>query len=320
MSHLSQNRRAIEAFRDLYAPEQVEEETKTLVCPSCGGTIKADSLYCPLCQHDLSMPAPRAANRAPHVAVLLVFAALLLLDLALPLLFLYTLNPFPGHWVVAGVTILLILLFKVMIGQRAAQARAAEGRPSVALSAGMIVLAILPVASWMVAAIAANRIAVAPIARVVFPGLAALILAADFALAVGFIPVSGGADVMNTLMNWPYEGWALMQPLATGVWPTAQAAATSQAGCRDALTVGTGDIGQTRCVRGRVRVGYGRRGNYYIKFSSEPTAFFMLGYDWDYDYGGVNPGDCVQIVGKIESLGGKPVMIIEEKQLALCPQ
>jgi hypothetical protein len=207
-----------------------------------------------------------------------------------------------------------------LIGRRAAQARATAGRPSTALSAGMIVLALFPVASWIVAAIAANRIALAPLARVVFPGLAALILAADFALAVGFIPVTGGTDVMNTLMNWPYEGWALMQPLATGVWPTAQAVATSQAGCRDALTVGQAQIGQTICVRGRVRVGYGRRGNYYIKFTSEPTAFFMLGYDWDYEYGGVNPGDCVQIEGKIESLGDKPVMIIEEKQLALCPQ
>ncbi|MCX6027368.1 MAG: hypothetical protein NTY23_14115 [Chloroflexi bacterium] len=326
MSHLSQNRRAIEAFRDLFEPEPVEEEVKTLVCPSCGGTIKADSLYCPLCQHDLSQPAPQRVDQAPHGAVLLVFGALLLLDLALPLLFLYTLNPFPGHWLVAGVTLLLFLLFKVMIARRAAEARAAPNRPSAFRTFGLIMLSLLPVASWFVAAMAANRVAVAPAARVLFPALAGLLLAADFALAVGFIPVAGGNDVINTLLDRPYEGWALMRPLPTGVWPTAQSAgsspgvATSQTGCRDALTVGEAEIGQSLCVRGRVRVGYGRRGDYYIKFSNEQNAFFMLGYDWNYAYGGVNPGDCVMVEGTVKKLGGAPVMIIEEQQLALCPQ
>ncbi len=320
MSHLSQNRRAIEAFRDLYAPEQAEEETPTIVCPQCGGTIKADSLYCPLCQHDLSMPAEKAADRAPHVAVLLVFAALLLLDLTLPLLFLYTLNPFPGHLIVAGVTLLLVVLFKVMIGRRAAQSRAPSGTPSRGSMLGMVLLAFVPLASWIVAGIAAKRVALAPAARVLFPALGGLMLAVDFALAIGLIPVTGGDDVISAMLDWPYQGWALMEPMPTGLWPTAAAAATAQGGCRDALNVSAADIGTTLCVRGRVRVGYGRRGNYYIKFSSEPGAFFIMGYDWDYEYGGVNPGDCVMIDGAIEKLSGVPVMIIEEKQLALCPQ
>ena len=320
MTHPSQNRRAIEAFRDLFEPEPVKEELKTIACPSCGGTIKSDSLYCPLCQHDLSQPAPQRVDQAPHAAVLLVFGALLLLDLALPLLFLYTLNPFPGHWVVAAVTLLLFLLFKVMIARRAAEASAAPNRPSAFRTLGLIVLSLVPVASWFVAAMAANRVTLAPAARVLFPALAGLLLAADFALAVGSIPVSGGGDAMANLINWPYEGWSLMQPLATGVWPTAQAAATLQFGCRDALTVGQAEIGRSLCVRGRVRVGYGRRGNYYIKFTNEPNAFFIMGYDWNYEFGGVNPGDCVMVEGTVENLGGAPVMIIEEEQLALCPQ
>lgn len=320
MSHPSQNRRAIEAFRDLFEPEPVEEEVKTVVCPSCGGTIKADSLYCPLCQHDLSKPAPQRANSAPHGAVLLVFGALLLLDLALPLLLLYTLNPFPGHWVVAGVTLLLYLLFKVMIARRAAEARAAPKQPSAFSTLGLVLLSLVPVASWFVAGKAANRVALAPAARVLFPGLAGLLLAADFALAVGVIPVTGGGDAIANFINWPYEGWSLMQPLPTGVWPTAQAVATMQLGCRDALTIGEAEIGRSLCVRGRVRVGYGRRGNYYIKFTNEPKAFFIMGYDWNYEFGGVNPGDCVMIEGTVQDLGGAPVMVIEEEQLALCPQ
>ncbi len=318
MNHLSQNRRAIEAFRDLFEPEPVADEVKTVVCPNCGGTIKADSLYCPLCQHDLSQPAPLRASKAPHSAVLLVFGALVLLDLALPLLFLFTLNPFSGHWIVAGVTLLLYLLLKVMIARRAAEARAAPNRPSGPRVFGLTVLSLVPVASWFVAAIAAGRIAMAPAARALFPAMAGLMLAADIALAVGLIPVSGGDPITN-LLNWPYEGWALMEPLPTGVWPTAQAIATMQLGCRDALNISEAEIGQTLCVRGKVRVGYGRRGNYYIKFSNEPNAFYMMGYDWNYDYGGVNPGDCVMIDGTIQKLGGQPVMVIEEEQLALCP-
>ncbi|OGO49669.1 MAG: hypothetical protein A2Z30_05650 [Chloroflexi bacterium RBG_16_64_43] len=320
MSHPSQNRRAIEAFRDLFEPEPVNEEVKTIVCPRCGGTIKADSLYCPLCQHDLSQPAPQHANSAPHAAVLLVFGALLLLDLALPLLFLYTLNPFPGHWVVAGVTLLLYLLLKVMIARRAAEARAAPNRPPAFHALGLVLLSLVPVASWFVAAIAARRVAMAPAARVLFPALAGLLLAADFALAVGFIPVSGGGDVFTNLLNWPNEGWGLMQPLPTGEWPTAPAVATMQLGCREALTIGEAEFGQSLCVRGRVRVGYGRRGNYYIKFTNDPKAFYIVGYDWNYEFGGVNPGDCVMIEGLINNLGGVPVMVIEEEQLALCPQ
>jgi hypothetical protein len=320
LNHPSQNRRAIEAFRDLFEPAPVDDEVQTVVCPNCGGTIKADSLYCPLCQHDLSQPAPQRANTAQHSAVLLVFGALVLLDLALPLLFLFTLNPFPGHWIVAGVTLLLYLLLKVMIARRAAEARASPNRPSGSRVLVLTLLSLVPVASWFVAAIAAGRIAVVPASRVLFPAMAGLLVAADFALAIGLIPVSGGSDPITNLLNWPYEGWSLMQPLPTGVWPTAQAVATMQLGCRDALTIGEAEIGQTLCVRGRVRVGYGRRGNYYIKFTADSNAFFIMGYDWNYEFGGVNPGDCVMIDGTIQDLGGVPVMVIEEEQLALCPK
>ncbi|MGD0574462.1 MAG: hypothetical protein ABSB61_03720 [Anaerolineales bacterium] len=321
MNHLSQNRKAIEAFSDLFAPTdvQVVEEKKT--CPNCGKMILADSLYCPFCEHDQSQPAPLSPEQQPgfQFAVLEVFASLLLLDLGLPALFLLVLQPFGGHEIVAAAAGALWLGFKILLAMRVVEAQSPQGAPSFWKAAGLFLMSFLPIASWVAVGFASRKVALARAARYILPALAVMLLLLDLGFAANRIPISDGQRLLSSLSARPLLSSPPLTPerhFGSAV-PTPTPAAT----CRSVQDVTLEDVGSTLCVRGVVRVGYGAGGNYYVSFGTGAADFYMVGYGWpDYPGSGVNPGDCLQVTGQIEQLGSAPVIVVEPPDLQeRCP-
>lgn len=321
MNHLSQNRKAIEAFSDLFAPAdvQVVEEKKT--CPNCGKTILADSLYCPFCEHDQSQPAPLSPEQQPgfRFAVLEVFASLLLLDLGLTALFFLVLQPFGGHEIIAAAAGALWLAFKVLLARRVVEARSGQGAPSFGKASGLFLMSLLPIASWVAIGFASRQVALARAARYILPALAVMLLLLDLGFAANRIPISDGPRLLSSLSTRPL----LSSPPSTPARPSGSVALapTLAVNCRSAQAVTLEDVGSTLCVRGVVRVGIGTGGNYYVSFGTGANDFYMVGYDWpDFPGSGVNPGDCLQVTGLIEQVGTTPVMVVEPPDLKQrCP-
>jgi hypothetical protein len=88
-------------------------------------------------------------------------------------------------------------------------------------------------------------------------------------------------------------------------------------GCIDARQVTLKQAGQTICVGGLVFLATLTHGDMYVAFSSDQSAFYMLGYDWG-SAKGFNAGDCVYANGLIESLGSVPIMSVDRYTLHAC--
>ncbi|MGA2820378.1 MAG: hypothetical protein ABSF61_06965 [Anaerolineales bacterium] len=321
MNHPSQNRQAIEAFSDLFAPTDVQVAEEKKSCPNCGKVILADSLYCPFCEHDQSQPAPLSPEQQPgfHFAALEVFASLVLLDLGLPVLFLLVLQPFGGHEIVVAAAGALWLAFKVLLARRVVEARSPQGAPSFWKASGLFLMSLLPIASWVAIGLASRKVASARAARYTLPALAVMLLLLDLGFAANRIPISDGTRLLSALSTRPL----LSSPALTPGRNSGSAALTPTpaATCRSVQAITLEDVGSTLCVRGVVRAGIGTGGNYYVSFGTGANDFYMVGYDWpDWPGSGVNPGDCLQVTGQIEQVGSAPVMVVELPDLKQrCP-
>ncbi|MGA2112087.1 MAG: hypothetical protein ABSG98_08060 [Anaerolineales bacterium] len=343
MNRLSQNRKAIEAFSDLFAPTDVPAPEEKKACPNCGKMILADSLYCPFCEHDQSQPVPLSPEQEPgfHFIVLEVFASLVLIDLGLPALFLFLLQPFDEHEIVAAAAAALWLAFKVLLVRRVVEARSGPDGASFGKACGLTLMSFLPIGSWVAIGLVSARVASAKAARYIFPALALPLLLLDFGFAANQIPINRGQPLFSNLSTSQLSNSLILTPgsrqssagLSTNtVLPfsilgsgrkSATPLPTSIPGtsCRNVDDITLKDVGKTLCVRGIVRVGIGTNLNYYVSFGTAPYEFYMVGYGWSLTPGsGVDPGDCLQVTGKIGQVGTTPVMVVEPPDLKeRCP-
>jgi ribosomal protein S27AE len=321
VNHLSQNRKAIEAFSDLFAPAEVQVAEEKKTCPNCGKTILADSLYCPFCEHDQSQPAPIPPERQPgyHFAVLEVFASLLLLDLSLPVLFLLLLQPFSGHEIVAAAAGVLWLAFKVLLAWRVIEVRSGPDGLSFWKALGLFFLSIFPVSSWVAMGIASPKMALGKPARYALPVLAVALLFLNLGFITNRIPTSDGRVLFSALSSSPLSPIVVHHP--DGHSASVALTSTPAPNCRRPKEITLQDVGSTLCVRGVVRWAFAQSLTYYVSFSTGATDFYMVGYNWpEYPGSGVNPGDCLQITGLVQQLGNNPVMVVDPADLQQrCP-
>jgi hypothetical protein len=88
-------------------------------------------------------------------------------------------------------------------------------------------------------------------------------------------------------------------------------------GCIDSSLVNLKQAGQTLCVAGYVFNATKTHGDMYIAFSSNQSAFYLVGYDWSSPEG-FNQGDCIYTKGQVYSVGSVPMMRVERGDIHIC--
>lgn len=90
--------------------------------------------------------------------------------------------------------------------------------------------------------------------------------------------------------------------------PTTKPTSDNNGSCARWSSISLSDVGDTICVYGDVIEDYFRDGAYFMVFDNDPGDFYLIMYgDWGFE--GVE-GNCVRYTGKVEKLGGTPVMVI----------
>jgi hypothetical protein len=114
-------------------------------------------------------------------------------------------------------------------------------------------------------------------------------------------------------------------PTATPIPPTVEPTSSTglPAGCVDALTVTTDQIGQTLCIGGIVAKQLGSKGDYFIYFSkTDFTKLYFFAPAWrpTITEKGAKEGDCVYIQNAKVTANGTHGMIIPfiPKDLKFC--
>lgn len=83
-------------------------------------------------------------------------------------------------------------------------------------------------------------------------------------------------------------------------------------------TITPSDVGKEQCVYGTVLDAFGRDGAYFLTFSDDPEAFFLISYS-DGWYEGVR-GNCVMVTGEVKQLGRAPVIVMGPYDLHYCEE
>lgn len=87
-------------------------------------------------------------------------------------------------------------------------------------------------------------------------------------------------------------------------------------GCTLWSSVTLSDVGKTLCVYGVVKHSTIRDGTLFLTFSNKNTDFFFVHYGGTWFEGVEN--NCAMAEGKIQQIGGSPVIVINQYDLHFC--